>query len=153
MMLFTFRAATLEQARDLADTTDALRFLPPETGDDEPESAPPRPSQPQAESPVKRVRVSPGVGMAFVLEKAEPEYPAEARDAGVEGDVVLHVIVGRDGAVAEVEVLSGHPLLTDAALEAVRRWKFRPYELDGAPAEMDTRIAVRFSLLAAKQKS
>jgi protein TonB len=75
-----------------------------------------------------------------------PEYPKKARKKGVEGVVRLHAIIGKDGAVQELSVIYDDPLLTDAALKAVRQWRYEPMRLNGDPVEVDTTIDVSFSL-------
>jgi protein TonB len=73
-------------------------------------------------------------------------YPPLARQTRISGTVRLHAIIGKDGSVQQLEVLSGHPLLVQAALDAVRQWRYRPTLLNGEPVEVDTTIDVIFSL-------
>ena len=94
----------------------------------------------------QRVRVSQGVTQGMVLHKVQPSYPALARTARVQGSVVLAAVIGKDGAIQNLHVISGHPLLTQAALDAVRQWRYRPYILNGEPVEVDTQVTVNFSL-------
>ena len=76
-----------------------------------------------------------------------PAYPAEAKAAGAQGSVVLHAIIGTDGNIQSLNVLSSaSPLLDQAALDAVRQWTYRPYLLNGTPVEVDTQITVNFTL-------
>ncbi|HEV2697174.1 MAG TPA: energy transducer TonB, partial [Terriglobales bacterium] len=95
---------------------------------------------------VQRVRVSQGVTQGMVLHKVQPTYPPLARTARVQGSVVLAAIIGKDGSIQNLHVLSGHPLLQQAALEAVKQWKYRPYILNGEPVEVDTQVTVNFTL-------
>jgi len=95
---------------------------------------------------VQRVRVSQGVTQGMVLHKLQPTYPPLARTARVQGSVVLAAVIGKDGAIQNLHVLSGHPLLQQAALEAVKQWKYRPYILNGEPVEVDTQVTVNFTL-------
>ena len=81
-----------------------------------------------------------------VLTKVEPVYPAKAKADGVSGQVVLHAIIGKDGRVERLSVVSGPPLLTQAAIDAVRQWVYKPFQLRAQPVEIDTTIAVNFSL-------
>src|SRR5258708_38565535 len=76
----------------------------------------------------------------------KPVYPLEARANGIEGTVRLHVIIAKDGSSLQLEVISGHPLLTQAAQDAVRQWKYEPTLLNGQPVEVDTTIDVLFQL-------
>jgi TonB family protein len=87
-----------------------------------------------------------GVQSARILHKVTPEYPKKARKEHIEGAVRLHAIIGKDGAIRELIVVSGHPLLTDAALKAVRQWRYEPTLLLGQPVEVDTTIDVFFAL-------
>jgi TonB family protein len=75
-----------------------------------------------------------------------PVYPKEAREQHIQGTVVLHVVVGTDGTIKEIEPVSGHPLLVPAAIDAVKRWRYKPTKLNGKVVEVDTQINVVFSL-------
>ncbi len=86
------------------------------------------------------------VRSARLVHKVSPKYPKEARKQHVEGVVRLHAIIGKNGAPRELTVLSGDPLLTDAALKAVRKWRYEPTLLMGQPVEVDTTIDVIFAL-------
>ena len=83
---------------------------------------------------------------ARLIKKVSPEYPKKARKQHVEGTVRLHTIIAKDGSVKNLEVVSGDPLLVDAALKAVRKWRYEPTLLDGQPVEVDTTIDVKFAL-------
>jgi periplasmic protein TonB len=95
---------------------------------------------------VQRIRVSQGVTAGLVLHKVQPAYPPLARTARVQGSVVLAAVIGKDGAIQNLHVISGHPLLTQAALDAVRQWRYKPYILNGEPVEVDTQVTVNFTL-------
>ena len=95
---------------------------------------------------VQRVRVSQGVTQGMVIHRVQPMYPPLARTARVQGAVVLAAIIGKDGTIQNLHVLSGHPLLTQAALDAVKQWRYKPYILNGDPVEVDTQITVNFTL-------
>lgn len=95
---------------------------------------------------VQRVRVSQGVTAGLVIKKVNPVYPPLARTARVQGSVVLAAIIGKDGSIQNLHVLSGHPLLTQAALDAVKQWRYKPYILNGEPVEVDTQVTVNFTL-------
>lgn len=83
---------------------------------------------------------------SYLLERVELEYPELARQQHIEGPVVLNVLVGRNGLVRDLAVLSGDPLLTKAATDAVRQWRFNPHQLKGKAVEFETRITVNFAL-------
>jgi protein TonB len=104
---------------------------------------PPPPSPPPAP---RRVRSGGEVEQALLIHRVEPHYPALAQQMRLEGTVRLHAIIGIDGAVRDLEVESGHPLLAKAAWEAVRQWRYRPTRLNGEPVEVETTIAVVFEL-------
>jgi TonB family protein len=87
-----------------------------------------------------------GVQPARLVHRVSPEYPKKARKQHVEGVVRLHAIIGKDGAPRELTVLVGDPLLTEAALKAVRQWRYEPTLLLGEPVEVDTTIDVIFQL-------
>jgi len=82
----------------------------------------------------------------MVVSKVAPSYPPDARAARIQGSVVLGVIIGKDGNVQHVRVISGDPMLAPAAIDAVKQWKYRPYILNGDPIEVDTQITVNFTL-------
>ncbi len=94
----------------------------------------------------QRVRVSQGVTSGLLIHKVTPQYPPLARQARIQGSVVLHAVIGKDGKVQNLQVVSGHPMLTQAAIQAVKEWRYKPYYLNGQPVEVDTNITVNFSL-------
>jgi protein TonB len=83
---------------------------------------------------------------AFLVHRVQPEYPPLARAVRVQGVVVLQAIIARDGTVANLRVLSGHPMLVRAAVAAVQQWRYRPYLLNGEAVEVETQITVNFVL-------
>jgi periplasmic protein TonB len=91
-------------------------------------------------------RVSEGVEEAMLIDRVQPLYPPLALQAHLEGTVRLHAIIGRDGAVKSLEVISGHPILAWAARAAVVDWRYRPTLLNGEPVEVETYITVIFQL-------
>jgi protein TonB len=100
---------------------------------------PPKPAQ-------SRIRQGGNVTAAKLTNKVQPMYPPLARQTRISGTVRLHAIIGKNGSVEQLEVMSGHPLLVQAALDAVRQWKYQPTTLNGEPVEVDTTIDVIFSL-------
>ena len=94
----------------------------------------------------KRVRVSSGVEQGLLLTKVQPEYPADAREARIQGVVILQATIDNEGNIAQLELISGHPMLAPAAIEAVKQWKYRPYLLNGDPVQVETQIQVNFTL-------
>jgi periplasmic protein TonB len=81
-----------------------------------------------------------------LIRRVEPQYPVIAKNMGVQGTVVLAAVISREGTIEQLQVVSGHPLLVQAALRAVREWRYRPYILNDAPVEVDTQITVNFIL-------
>jgi len=94
----------------------------------------------------QKIRVSSGVAQGLLVHEVRPQYPLLARQARIQGTVVLQAVIGKDGTVQNLHVLSGHPMLTQAAIEAVKQWRYKPYYLNGEPVEVDTQINVTFTL-------
>lgn len=94
----------------------------------------------------KRVRLSQGVSHGMLMYEVAPKYPPLARSAHVQGQVVLSVVIGKDGSVTDIKAESGHPLLIPSAIDAVKHWRYKPYKLNGKPAEVDTKVIVNFTL-------
>jgi protein TonB len=86
------------------------------------------------------------VQAGLILQKVQPVYPALARQGRIQGNVQLKAIISADGKIKSLTVVSGHPLLVDAALDAVRHWTYQPTLLNGVPVEVKTEILVRFQL-------
>ena len=105
--------------------------------------AAPPPPKPVQTAPI---RIGGNVMEAKALDKPAPIYPAIAKAAHVQGTVVLHAIISKDGAVEQLQLMSGPPLLVSSAMDAVRRWRYRPTLLNGEPVEVDTEIQVVFTL-------
>ena len=103
----------------------------------------PTPSSP----PPTRVRIPDNVTAASIISQAKPQYPPKARESHIEGDVVLHAVIDKEGKISEVQVLSGDDLLAKSALEAVRQWRYKPIIINGEPADVETTITITFSLL------
>jgi protein TonB len=101
---------------------------------------PPKPTAPT------RVKQGGNVTAASIIQQTRPLYPALARQARIQGSVVLHAIIDKDGKVAQLEVISGHPLLVQSALDAVKQWRYKPTQLNGDPVEVDTTITVTFTM-------
>jgi TonB family protein len=80
----------------------------------------------------------------LVTHRIDPDYPAAARPANLRGVIVLDVVVGRDGSVVNVKALNGPEILGQAAVDALRWWRFEPYRVDGKPVVVETTVAVEF---------
>lgn len=96
----------------------------------------------------KRVRVSTGVAAGLLVSKVAPVYPDGARVAHIQGSVIVHAIVSKDGTVGDLQLVSGPPELAASAIDAVKQWRFRPYLLNGRPVEVETQFQVNFVLSA-----
>ncbi len=81
-----------------------------------------------------------------LLYRVQPIYPPLARTARIQGPVVLFAVISKSGNIDNLRVLSGHPMLAPAAIEAVSQWRYRPYILNGEPIEVETQITVNFTL-------
>lgn len=105
-----------------------------------------RADMPQAATdPSRRMRIGGSIKEPRKIRHVPPIYPADAVAAGVEGTVVLNAVLGKDGAVRDVAVVTGVPVLNDAALNAVRLWVFTPTLLNGMPVEVAMTVTVNFS--------
>jgi TonB family protein len=92
------------------------------------------------------MELSPAAAENSLLARVEPEYPEAAREQKIQGTVLLEVHISANGDVQDVQVVSGQPILAQAASEAVKQWKFKPRQVNGSPAEMQTKITLNFRL-------
>ncbi|MFY9561554.1 MAG: energy transducer TonB [Terriglobales bacterium] len=93
-----------------------------------------------------RVRIPQRVAEHRLIKEVQPQYPEDARRGRVEGRVVLLALITKDGDVKELTLISGHPLLAPAAIDAVKQWKYKPYVLQGHPVEVEAPVIVAFQL-------
>ncbi|MBS1823094.1 MAG: energy transducer TonB [Acidobacteria bacterium] len=96
--------------------------------------------------PAQRVRVSNGVTAGVLLAPIRPVYPTIARAAGISGAVVVEAVISKTGTIESLHVLSGPPMLREAALNAIKSARYRPYLLNGEPTEIQTTFTVNFKL-------
>jgi protein TonB len=82
----------------------------------------------------------------LLIHRVQPEYPRLAQIVHIEGTVELRAVIGKDGEVESLRVVSGHPYLAQAAVAAVRQWRYRPFLLNGVPIEVEAQILVNFRL-------
>jgi protein TonB len=99
----------------------------------------------KAEAP-KKVNISAGVAVGMLLQKTQPVYPPIAKAARVSGTVVLQATISKTGTIENLRVISGPAMLQQAALDAVKTWRYRPYLLNNEPVEVETTVNVIFSL-------
>jgi protein TonB len=95
----------------------------------------------------KRVRVSTGVATGLLVSKVTPVYPDGAKAGHIQGAVILHALISKEGAVGNLQFVSGPPELAPSAIEAVKQWRYKPYLLNGRPVEVETQIQVNFTLV------
>src|SRR6202171_1927966 len=94
----------------------------------------------------QRVRVSTGVATGLLIKRVTANYPQLAKQARIQGTVVLQAEISKDGTIQNLQLISGHPMLAPAAIEAVRQWRYKPYLLNGEPVAVETTVQVNFSL-------
>ena len=107
---------------------------------------PPPPPPPPPVVKVEPIRQGGKVQAANLIHQVTPIYPPLARQARAQGVVVLEAMISKDGSIESLRVIRGHPLLNQAALDAVQQWKYRPTMLNGEPVEVITTVTVTFSL-------
>ncbi|MDQ2844227.1 MAG: energy transducer TonB, partial [Acidobacteriota bacterium] len=107
--------------------------------------APPPPPPPKAK-PTGPVRIGGQVAEANLIRRVQPVYPPLAKSARVQGTVEFTAVISKEGNIEQLKLLRGHPLLVNAAKEAVLQWKYKPTELNGQPVEVVTDIIVNFTL-------
>lgn len=101
---------------------------------------------PSVARPAGPKKVSSGVMEGNLIKKIDPPYPSMAKIAHIQGDVVLQATISKQGTIENLRGISGHPILIQAAMEAVRQWRYRPYELNSEPVEVETTVTVRFHM-------
>jgi protein TonB len=108
----------------------------------------PAPPAVQALQRIQPQRIQQGgtIQAARIINQPQPVYPVLAVQARIQGNVVLHAIIDREGSVSELQVISGDPRLVEAALDAVRQWRYQPTLLNGTSVEVETTITVSFVL-------
>ena len=109
-------------------------------------AVPPPPPAPAKTEASHRVRVATGVAEANLIRKVMPIYPALAKSARVQGTVEFTAIISKEGTIENLQLVRGHPLLVQAAKDAVLQWRYRPTLLNGQPVEVVTDIIVNFTL-------
>ena len=136
-------AASSIEPLDLPGTADGGVYgtgIPGATGDHPLNIQPPHTVHP----PARPIFVSSGVMEAMLIHRVQPEYPSPARMMRLTGTVELRAVIGTDGQVREIVVLSGNPILARAAVDAVREWRYQPTKLDNQSVEVETFITVKF---------
>jgi TonB family protein len=98
--------------------------------------------------PHRRVALPEAVSRGLRIITATPVYPPLARQARIQGEVVLDADIAKDGTIETLRAISGHPLLVPAAVEAVKQWRYKPYKQNGAAVAVNTQITLEFTLAA-----
>ncbi len=111
-----------------------------------PTAAPPPPPVEVKKPTVQRIRVGGQVQQANLIRQPKPVYPPLAKQARIQGVVRFNAIIGKDGTIQNLTLMSGHPLLVPSAQEAVKQWLYKPTLLNGEPVEVATVIDVNFTL-------
>ena len=114
-----------------------------------PSAAPPPPPpkiEPPKPTPPSRIRIGGNVEAARLIHEVQPQFPLLASEARIGGTVRLTAIIGRDGTVQDLSLVSGQPLLVKAAMDAVKQWVYKPTYLNGIPVEVVTEVDVNFRL-------
>ncbi len=112
-----------------------------------PTAAPPPPPPPKkVDTTPQRIKVGGNVQSAKLVRQPRPVYPPLAKQARISGVVRLSAVISKNGTIQELQVISGHPLLVPAALQAVKEWVYQPTLLNGEPVEVQTQIDVNFTL-------
>jgi protein TonB len=107
---------------------------------------PPPPVKEEKKAAPSRIRVGGNVQQANLIRKVTPLYPPLAKQARIQGVVRFTAIIGKDGTIQNLQLVSGHPLLVEAAKQAVSQWQYKPTLLNGDPVEVVTTIEVNFTL-------
>jgi protein TonB len=94
----------------------------------------------------KKVNISAGVAVGMLIQKTTPIYPPIAKAARVSGTVVLQATISRTGSIQGLRVVSGPAMLQQAAMDAVKTWRYKPYLLNNEPVEVETTVNVIFTL-------
>jgi TonB family protein len=158
VLALAFAAAKRRQAPGAAASS-ATSSGSPEEGskpasapeDVHPTDQPPAGSGTPAASPDRgtgpdRVSLPPEIAQSLLVTKIVPAYPPLARQARVQGEVVLDVDISKDGTIEGLRTQAGHPMLIPAAIDAVKHWRYKPYVLNGEPVPVQTQVTVNFSL-------
>jgi len=98
------------------------------------------------QAPPQKIKISQGVSQGLLIKSVDPVYPPLARQMRLQGSVELLANIGKDGSITSVKALNGDSVLSHAAIDAVKQWKYKPYYLDDQPVEIQTQITVNFKL-------
>jgi TonB family protein len=129
------------------DGVEIFRLSPTQSNSELPPNKAGSGVQPAAEiEPEHAIRLSPSALQGNLIYRVEPEYPEEARENHIQGPVVLLVHINQEGIVEELKLSSGDPILGQAAIDAVKQWKFKPHIINDSPVEMEATVTLNFRL-------
>jgi protein TonB len=94
----------------------------------------------------KRIRISSGVAESLIRHKVNPVYPWDARVNHITGDVLIRIVIDRQGNVSNMTVIRGDPILIESAIKAIKQWKYRPYILNGEAIEAESVIKIQYHM-------
>jgi protein TonB len=100
----------------------------------------------QSQPKLAKLNISQGVSQGLLIKRVQPKYPQNALSMHLQGEVQLDAMIDKEGNVKNVKVLKGDAVLSHAAIDAVRQWRYKPYYLDGVPVDIQTQITVNFKL-------
>jgi TonB family protein len=123
----------------------ALRFSGPAAPPPPPPPPPGRAGQAPSPGTPNLRRIGGDIAQANLISQVQPVYPAAARASRIQGVVLLQATISKEGTVRDLRAISGHPLLTDAAIEAVKQWQYKPVLLNGQPIDFITTVTVNFT--------
>jgi TonB family protein len=146
--IFALAQLALAQTEQTANPDSQAKPGPPAQTEQQakPEQPVQSDSQAKPEEPPKRLRVSTGVAEGLKTHNVAPKYPVEAREQRIQGDVLLQATIDTKGNLVKLKVVQGDPVLVEAAVDAVKQWRYRPYILKGEPVEVETTIRIQFHL-------
>src|ERR1041385_1036797 len=92
----------------------------------------------------KHLRVSSGIADSLKIHDVTPHYPREAKEKGIQGDVILQATIDAKGNLTNLNAVQGDPILVKASMDAVKKWRYKPYVLNGEPVVVETTIKIQF---------
>jgi protein TonB len=104
------------------------------------------PSEAAIPRPAGALKISQGVSQGLLIKRVQPIYPPNALAMRIQGTVEMEATINKEGNITNLKKISGDPILSRAALEAVKQWRYKPYYLDGQPVDIQTQIAIKFKL-------
>ena len=162
VLLLAFATAKWVHMPGASSSSEQSHESPQEDGRPEPNPESKRPADPTslsgAETPAaspapgsvssERIRLPAEIASGLLISKVMPTYPTLARQARIQGQVVLDVDISKEGTIESLRTITGHPMLIPAAIDAVKQWRYKPYLLNAEPVPVQTQVTVNFSLVS-----